>query len=102
MVDIDPVTGAPVIKPFTDGDTHKVTTLDGPPPITNTKGPDESLQTPNQGQSPKVVEYPNTVETLEKKCSDLQEVLTMKNEEAHVAHQNLMNAQRELLYARAH
>jgi len=67
---------------------------------------------PNQGQSTSPITTKsvppipssikeNTVESLEKKCSDLQNVLTKANEAAHAAHQNLMNAQRELLAAKA-
>lgn len=100
MVDIDPLTGAPVVS---IGDIHKVTSIPDAPPASatntvKTESTDKGNE-PNQETS-ETVEL-NTVEVLEKKVSDLQEILMKANVDAHNAHQNLMAAQRELMHARA-
>ena len=96
MVDIDPVTGAPIVKdsttnPFVSDaskDAAKDSTFDS---TTGTK----AVETKEE------VKHEASIESLEKKVADCQTKLTEANDVAVKAHGELMNAQRELSRAKA-
>jgi hypothetical protein len=118
-VEIDPATGAPIVKPFVAPTTSKesevkVTAIPGAPDARDNQKDTTKEVAP--GNAPLTIENGattsnessdtkselNEVELLEKEVADLQQAVIDASQAAHDAHQKLMDAQRKLMFARAH